>query len=114
MTRRKKKPAALPLRALPSHADIVELAKSYAPACIRALADEMANGRGAARVNAARELLDRGYGKIGQPIEVAGPDGGPLKVEGDVTLSPAVEAALNALRNTVDVSIPATPHSPTD
>lgn len=94
--RRKKRLAALPLHKLPSHASIVEQAKSYAPACIRALADEVANAAGAPRVNAARELLDRGYGKVGQPIEVTGPDGGPVSVE--VGVSPAVAAALKALR----------------
>ncbi len=94
--RRKKRLAALPLHKLPSHASIVEQAKSYAPACIRALADEVANAAGASRVNAARELLDRGYGKVGQPIEVTGQDGGPVSVE--VGVSPAIAAALKTLR----------------
>ncbi|WP_297048452.1 hypothetical protein [uncultured Desulfovibrio sp.] len=93
---RKKRLAALPLHKLPSHASIVEQAKSYAPACIRALADEVANAAGASRVNAARELLDRGYGKVGQPIEVTGPDGGPVSVE--VGVSPAIAAALKTLQ----------------
>lgn len=95
-TQRKKKLAALPLHKLPTHTSIVEQAKSYAPACIRALADEVANNTGASRVAAARELLDRGCGKVGQPIEVTGPDGGPVSVE--VGISPAIAAALKALR----------------
>lgn len=47
-------------------------------------------------MNAARELLDRGYGKVGQPIEVTGPEGGPVSVE--VGVSPAIAAALKTLR----------------
>lgn len=97
VARRKKRLATLPLHKLPSHVSIVEQTKSYAPACIRALAEEVANAAGASRVNAARELLDRGYGKVGQPIEVTGPDDGPVAME--VGLSPAIEAALKALRS---------------
>ena len=98
--RRKKKLAALPLHRLPTHTNIVEQAKSYAPACIRALADEVANNSGAPRVTAAKELLDRGCGKVGQPIEVTGPDGGPVSVE--VGVSPAIAAALKALRGAIE------------
>lgn len=92
---RKRKLAALPLTKLPTHTNIVEQAKSYAPACIRALADEVANSTGAPRVTAARELLDRGCGKVGQPIEVTGPNGGPVDVHVDV--SPEVAAMLRAV-----------------
>ena len=93
-TQRKKRLAALPLNKLPNHADIVQHAKSYGPACIRALADEVANNTGAPRVTAANSLLERGYGKVGQPIELTGPDGGPIDVSLDI--SPEVAAMLRS------------------
>jgi hypothetical protein len=91
---RKKRVPALPLHKLPTHSNIVECAKSYGPACIRALADEVANNTGAPRVSAANALLERGYGKVGQPIELTGPDGGPVDV--NVDISPDVAAMLRA------------------
>jgi len=91
---RKKKLSALPLHKLPSHTNIVEHAKSYGPACIRALSDEVANNTGAPRVSAANSLLERGFGKVGQPIELTGPDGGPIDVNMDI--SPEVAAMLKS------------------
>jgi hypothetical protein len=93
--KRKKRLPALPLYKLPSHGDIVARAKSYAPACIRALADEVANNAGAPRVSAANALLERGYGKVGQPLEISGMDGGPVEIH--VSLSPKVAAALSLM-----------------
>ncbi len=91
--KRKKKLAALPLTKLPTHANIVEQAKSYAPACIRTLADVAANGPDAARVSAAKELLDRGCGKVGQPLELTVPGG----VDLNVGVSPEIASLLNML-----------------
>ena len=96
--KRKKRLHALPLHRLPTHAAIVEQAKSYGPACIRALADEVANNAGAPRVNAAKELLDRGYGKVGQPIELTGAGGGPVELS--VGLSPEAVDFLKTLTRT--------------
>jgi hypothetical protein len=93
-TPRKKRLPALPLHKLPGHSAIVDQAKSYGPSCIRALADEVANNSGAPRVTAAKELLDRGYGKVGQPLEITGAGGGPVDVHVDV--SPEVAAMLRA------------------
>ncbi len=39
----------------------------------------MASDSDAARVSAANALLDRGYGKPPQPMEHAGPGGGPIE-----------------------------------
>ncbi|MDR2160665.1 MAG: hypothetical protein LBO77_00745 [Desulfovibrio sp.] len=69
---RKKKPAAPPPRKPPAPADIVNQARGYAPACILALAEEVANSEGQCRVKAAISLLDRAFGKVGQQIEVTG------------------------------------------
>lgn len=79
----------------PTHAELIEHARRYGPACIEALAHEMQNGSGASRISAAKELLDRGFGKIGQPVEVGGSGGGP--VEARVELSPEVAAMLGTV-----------------
>ncbi len=109
--KRGKKPAALPLTEPPArgntesrmrgnteslmYSHMLEQAKSHGPDCIRALADEVANNSGAPRISAAKELLDRGYGKVGQPLEPAGPDGGPASSEAGV--SPEVASLLRIL-----------------
>ena len=96
--KRRKRLPALPLHRLPNQQSIVDQARSYAPACVRALADEVANNAGAPRVNAAKELLDRGYGKVGQPIELTGAGGGPVELS--VGLSPEAVDFLKTLTRT--------------
>ena len=66
--------------------------KVYGPACIEALAHEAKNNVGAPRISAANSLLDRGFGKVGQPIELTGPGGGPVDLT--VGISPDVAAML--------------------
>ena len=75
--------------------EIIDKARQYGPASVEALADEMANGNGMARIVAANSLLDRGFGKVGQPIELTGRGGAPVALEHGV--SPEVQAALAAL-----------------
>ena len=87
-----KKPAALRLHKLLSHAELVEQAKMHGQMCINTLADVAANGTDAARVSSVRELLERGYGKIGQPVEVSGEGGGPISV--GVSISPEIAAII--------------------
>jgi hypothetical protein len=55
---------------------IIELARSHSPAAISTLAKILRNERAppAARISAATALLDRGYGKAKQEIEVVKPD----------------------------------------
>jgi len=58
-------------------ADIKALAQVHAPSAIKTLAEIM-TGKGqpaAARVAAAKELIDRGYGKALQAIDISNPDG---------------------------------------
>lgn len=64
-------------------ADIKALAQEYGPAAIRTLAEIMQDTEQAApaRVAAARELVDRGYGKAVQATEITGKDGAPLAYE---------------------------------
>ena len=58
-------------------ADIKALAQVYAPGAVKTLAEIMAgkDQPAAARVAAARELIDRGYGKALQAIDLSNPDG---------------------------------------
>lgn len=61
-------------------ADIRALAADYGAGAIKALAD-IAMGEdqpSAARVSAANALLDRGFGKPSQFVELTGKDGGPM------------------------------------
>ncbi len=57
-----------------------ELARQYTDKALKALVDVLETSEtDAARVAAARELLDRGYGKASTVLAGDG-DGGPLKV----------------------------------
>lgn len=93
--KRGRKVCSAPLSRPVTPDEIIDRARQYGPASVDALADEMTSGKGMARIAAANSLLDRGFGKVGQPIEVSGTDGGPVAVE---VISPAIEAALKALR----------------
>jgi hypothetical protein len=58
----------------PKSAYLSELARAETDACIATLVKIRDSGRSpaAARIAAARELLDRGYGKAGQALTLAG------------------------------------------
>jgi hypothetical protein len=59
-----------------------EIAKDHAEAAMQVLFDIATGGESeAARVSAANAILDRGYGKPHQAVQMTGPEGGPLKVE---------------------------------
>jgi hypothetical protein len=59
-----------------------EIAKDHAEAAMQVLFDIATSGESeAARVSAANAILDRGYGKPHQAVQMTGPEGGPLKVE---------------------------------
>jgi NAD(P)-dependent dehydrogenase (short-subunit alcohol dehydrogenase family) len=62
-------------------ADIKALAQTYGPDAVDTLADIMKDvaAPAAARVAAARELIDRGFGKAIQTVHNAGADGGPMQ-----------------------------------
>jgi hypothetical protein len=62
-------------------ADIKALAQSFGAEAITSLIEIARNSENdQARIAASRELLDRGYGKPLQGVEVSGPNGGPLQV----------------------------------
>lgn len=79
-------------------ASIKEIAQQYTEQAVNTLVSVMAGGEGipaAAQVSAAKELLDRGYGKATQSIEASGPDGGPITVKAEkaewVIVDPSTE-----------------------
>ncbi|MDG9784653.1 hypothetical protein [Metapseudomonas otitidis] len=63
-------------------ADVKALAQEFGPAAMQALVSILKDKKSppAARVAAAKEVLDRAYGKAKQSLEVGGTDGGPLLV----------------------------------
>lgn len=62
-------------------ADIKALAQQHGPEAIATLVKIMSAEEqpAAARVSAVKELLERGYGKVSQPTEITGADGGPIE-----------------------------------
>lgn len=66
--------------------DIATKAKEYAEQAIQTLADIMTDVEmtPASRVNAANAILDRGYGKPMQAVEVTGKDKEPVAFTGFV------------------------------
>jgi hypothetical protein len=63
-------------------ADIKALAQEYGEDAIRELATLMTTSEShQARIAAAKELLDRAYGKSRQAVDLGGPEGGPLQFE---------------------------------
>lgn len=62
-------------------ATLSELARAHAPAALQTLVEVMQTADSApARVAAANALLDRGYGKPAQAVEVSGDGGGPMRM----------------------------------
>lgn len=61
-------------------ADIKALAQAHAPDAIMQLATILTTSESdTARIAAAKELLDRGYGKAMQGVELTGKDGAPVE-----------------------------------
>src|SRR5882762_744070 len=61
--------------------EVQELARQYAPAAVVELARLALKAKNeTARIAAIRELLDRGYGRTRQSVEVSAPDGNPLQI----------------------------------
>lgn len=60
-------------------ADIKALAQEHGVTAITMLATVMTTAESdQAKIAAAKELLDRGYGKATQAVELGGPNGGPI------------------------------------
>lgn len=76
--------STLPLSRPATVQDIVDLAQQYGPACINTLVDVANNGSDTARVSAANSILDRGYGKAKQGVELSGEINATIKLPDDL------------------------------
>ena len=52
--------------------ELANLARSHAKLAIEALVDELKSGKGSSRVSAANAILERGFGKSRQNLELEG------------------------------------------
>lgn len=79
-------------------ADIKALAQTYGPDAIDTLADIMKSESApeAARIAAAKELIDRGFGKATQPIS-GDPDMPPVGIKNTVDYSKLSKEALREI-----------------
>ena len=59
--------------------EVQELARQHAPSAITELARLVLKAKSAARIAGIRELLDRGYGRPRQAVEVSAPADNPLQ-----------------------------------
>lgn len=68
------------------------------------LSELLEHGEEAQRLNAARFVLEMGWGKATQALEVTGKDGGPIEVDHDVTdllADPKSAKALDAIAQSI-------------
>lgn len=72
----------------PGNAVLKEMAQTHGEAAIARLVYWLASPDPTASINAAKALLDRGYGKPHQAVEVSGADGGPIKVSAAIDRPP--------------------------
>lgn len=52
--------------------ELSSIARNHAKEALEALVDEVQNGKGASRISAANAILERGFGKSRQPLDLAG------------------------------------------
>jgi len=71
-------PGGRPKAVMPDGRTLSEAAREHSPKALKVLVDALGNPDTA--FAAAKELLDRGFGKPAQSLEVAGPDGGAILV----------------------------------
>lgn len=79
--------------------DIAERAKTHGDAALNALVSIMGDDEAphSARVSAANAILDRGYGKPRQAVEVSGPAGGPVTIAAERLSTGALRELLGAM-----------------
>ncbi|WP_205048999.1 hypothetical protein [Paracoccus sp. SY] len=77
-----KRPGAgrKPGRVSKAKRELADMAKDHAESALDVLAEIMHDNQqpAAARVSAANALLDRGYGKPAQAVQLTGAEGGPV------------------------------------
>ncbi|MET5577938.1 hypothetical protein, partial [Klebsiella aerogenes] len=77
-------------------ADVKAIAQAYGEEAVKALVKILRDGEApaAAKVSAAKEIMDRAYGKATQPMEHSGSGGGPIEHNHNVAVD---EKALNSI-----------------
>lgn len=62
---------------------LTEMARVHTEKALKALVEVVSNEEApeSARISAATALLDRGWGRPAQAVELSGPDGGPIQTE---------------------------------
>lgn len=83
-------------------ATLSELARAHTDDALKTLADVAKNGSSeSARVAAATALLDRGYGRPPQAVEISGTNGGPVQTMDLSKMTPEQLAALETVSKLV-------------
>lgn len=81
-------------------ADIKALAQVHAESAIRELATILTTSENdQARIAAAKELLDRGFGKATQHAEITGKDEGPVEMKTTVVNENEVKAIVDKVED---------------
>lgn len=88
-------PGGRPKAVMPDGRTLSEAARGHSPKALQVLVDALDDPDTA--FAAAKELLDRGFGKAPQSLEVAGPDGGPIQTENRLNVTGLSEAALREI-----------------
>jgi hypothetical protein len=84
-------------------ADVRTLAREHGPDAIKKLSEIMRDGNAphAARVSAANSLLDRGYGRPSQSVEMCATNSGPVQTE-KKSAREIIEARLALIRQRLE------------
>lgn len=74
-------PSGRPKKLLPDGRSLSDLCKVHTQLAVTVLSDILIDGEAplAARISAAQALLDRGWGKPSQAVEVSGPGGSAIQ-----------------------------------
>ena len=73
-------PSGRPKAVMPDGRTLSEAARGHSPAALQVLVDCLTAADPSLRLAAAKDLLDRGFGKPAQSVELTGEDGGPIAV----------------------------------
>ena len=71
-------PGGRPKAVMPDGRTLSEAAREHSPEALRVLVEALRDPNTA--LAAAKEILDRGFGRPAQAVEITGEDGGPVQV----------------------------------
>lgn len=71
-------PGGRPKAVMPDGRTLAEAAREHSPEALRVLVEALSDPNTA--LAAAKEILDRGFGRAAQAVEITGEDGGPVQV----------------------------------